>query len=85
METLAQVYIMATMGLPVSAREAVLAPVEACYFFCRQRALSAGALEGFLTTFMPLALDPQQKLVLADELESLTEPEAARALIATFL
>lgn len=85
LETLAQVYVMATMGLPVSAREAVLEPVEACYFFSRQRTLSAGALEGFLTTFMPLALDPQQKLILADELESLTEPEAAGALIATFL
>ncbi len=33
----------------------------------------------------PLALDPQRKLILADELESLTEPEAAGALIATFL
>ncbi|MFQ6013065.1 MAG: endonuclease MutS2 [Thermoplasmata archaeon] len=85
LETLAQVYVMATMGLPVSAREAVLAPLEACYFFSRKRALSAGALEGFLTTFMPLALDPQAKLILADELESLTEPEAAGALIATFL
>ncbi|MFQ6013681.1 MAG: endonuclease MutS2 [Thermoplasmata archaeon] len=85
LETLAQVYIMASMGLPVSAREAVLAPLEACYIFSRQRALSAGALEGFLTTFMPLALDPQKKLILADELESLTEPEAAGALIATFL
>jgi hypothetical protein len=85
LETLTQVYIMATMGLPVSAREAVLAPLESCYFFSRQRALSAGALEGFLTTFMPLALDPEQKLILADELESLTEPEAAGALIATFL
>ncbi|MEE9593593.1 MAG: endonuclease MutS2 [Thermoplasmata archaeon] len=85
LETLAQTYILATMGLPVSAREAVLAPLEACFFFSRQRALSAGALEGFLTTFMPLALDPQAKLILADELESLTEPEAAGALIATFL
>ncbi|MFQ5920249.1 MAG: endonuclease MutS2, partial [Thermoplasmata archaeon] len=72
-------------GPAVSAREAVLAPLEGCYFFSRQRALSAGALEGFLTTFMPLALDPQAKLILADELESLTEPEAAGALIATFL
>ncbi|MFQ5920068.1 MAG: helix-hairpin-helix domain-containing protein [Thermoplasmata archaeon] len=85
LETLAQVYIMAAMGLPVSAREAVLAPLEGCYFFSRQRTLSAGALEGFLTTFMPLAMDPRPKLILADELESLTEPDAAGALIATFL
>ncbi|MCJ2520432.1 MAG: hypothetical protein LN412_05735 [Candidatus Thermoplasmatota archaeon] len=54
-------------------------------YLAQRGALSAGALEGFLTTFMPLALDPQQKLVLADELESLTEPETAGALIATFL
>lgn len=85
LETLAQAYILASMGLPVSAREAVLEPLEGCYYFSRQRSLTAGALEGFLTTFMPLALDSSRKLVLADELESVTEPEAAAAIIATFL
>jgi hypothetical protein len=85
LEMLAQVYIMATMGLPVCAREAVLEPVEACYFFSRQGSLSAGALESFLTTFMPLALDGSRKVVLADELEAMTEPEAAAAIVATFL
>ncbi|MEE9237201.1 MAG: endonuclease MutS2 [Thermoplasmata archaeon] len=85
LETVAQVHILAAMGLPVNAREAVLEPVDACYFFSRQKPLSAGALEGFLTTFMPLALDESRKLVLADELEAMTEPEAAAAIIATFL
>ncbi len=85
LETLAQVYILATMGLPVNAREAILEPIEACYFFSRQRPLTAGALEGFLKTFMPLALDKSRKLVLADELEAMTEPEAAAAIIAIFL
>ncbi len=85
LETVAQAYILATMGLPVNAREAVLEPVEACYFFSRQGSMTAGALEGFLTTFMPLALDDRRKVVLADELESMTEPEAAAAVLATFL
>ncbi len=85
LETVAQAYILATMGLPVNAREAVLEPVEACYFFSRQGSMTAGALEGFLTTFMPLALNDLRKVVLADELESMTEPEAAAALMATFL
>lgn len=85
LETVAQVYILAVMGLPVSAREAVLEDQGALYFFSRQKALSAGALEGFLTTFMPLALESERKLILADELEAMTEPEAAAAIVATFL
>ncbi|MFQ5837857.1 MAG: endonuclease MutS2 [Thermoplasmata archaeon] len=85
LETLAQAYILATMGLPVNAREAVLEPLEACYFFSQQSPLNAGALEGFLTTFMPLALDGCRKIILADELEAMTEPEAASAMIASFL
>lgn len=85
LETVAQAYILATMGLPVNAREAVLEPVETCYFFSRQGSMTAGALEGFLTAFMPLALDGCRKVVLADELESMTEPEAAAAVLATFL
>lgn len=85
LETIAQIYILASMGLPVNAREAVLEPVDACYYFSRQRPLSAGALEGFLKTFMPLALDKRRKVVLADELEAMTEPEATAAIIATSL
>ncbi len=85
LETLAQVYILATLGLPVNAREALLEPLEACYFFSQQRSLTAGALEGFLTTFVPLALDGSRKIILADELEAMTEPEAAGAIIASFL
>ncbi len=73
------------MGLPANAGEAVLEPVEACYFFSRQRSLSACALEGSLTSFMPLALADSPKVVLADELESMTEQEAAAAVLATFL
>lgn len=85
LETVAQTYILGTMGLPVSAREATLEPLNALYFFSRQKALSAGALEDFLTTFMPLALEDERKLILADELEAMTEPEAAAAIVATFL
>ncbi len=85
LETVAQACILGAMGLPVNAREAVLEPVDACYYFSRQRPLSAGALEGFLTSFMPLALDGDRKVVLADELEAMTEPEAAAAVVASFL
>lgn len=85
LETVAQALILGSMGLPVNAREARLVPLETCYYFPRQPALSAGALEGFLTTFMPLALDETPKIVLADELEAMTEPEAAAAMLAAFL
>lgn len=85
LETLAQALILGTMGLPVNAREATLPALDACYFFSRQPTLSAGALEGFLTTFLPLALEGSPKIVLADELEAMTEPEAAAAILAAFV
>jgi len=85
LETLAQISIMTQMGLPVCAEEATVKLVDEIYFFSKQRSLDAGAFESFLNTFMPVVITDTTKLVLLDELEAITELEAAVKIIASFI
>ncbi len=85
LETLAQISIMTHMGLPVCAEKATVKLAEEIYFFSKQRSLDAGAFESFLNTFMPVVITDTSKLVLLDELEAITELEAAVKIIASFI
>mgnify|MGYP001328122552 CR=1 FL=1 len=85
LETLAQICIMTHIGLPVCAREAQVQLIDEIYFFSKKRAVDAGAFESFLNTFMPIVTRGNQKLILLDELEAITELEAAVKIIASFL
>ncbi|MHB8584227.1 MAG: helix-hairpin-helix domain-containing protein [Thermoplasmatota archaeon] len=85
LETLAQIALLAHMGLPVPAKSATLEIVEGVYFFTQKRSLDAGAFESFLKGFVPIVTNPARKLVLADELEAMTELEAASRILGTFL
>ncbi|MGF7118472.1 helix-hairpin-helix domain-containing protein [Methanobacterium oryzae] len=85
LETLAQISIMAQMGLPVRADEATVKLVDEVYFFSKKRSLDAGAFESFLNTFMPVVITETTKLALLDELEAITELEAAVKIIASFI
>ncbi len=85
LETLAQICIMTHIGLPVCAREAQVQLIDEIYFFSKKRAMNAGAFESFLNTFMPIVTRDNQKLILLDELEAITELEAAVKIIASFL
>ena len=85
LETLAQISIMAQMGLPVCADKATVKLVDEVYFFSKQRSLDAGAFESFLNTFMPVVITDTVKLALLDELEAITELEAAVKIIASFI
>ena len=85
LETLAQVAILAHLGLPVNAKEAVVPHVEGIYFFTQKRSLDAGAFESFLKGFLPIVTSKGAKLVLADELEAMTELEAASKIVGTFI
>lgn len=85
LETLGQVSILAHLGLPVNAKGAVVPPVEGIYFFTQKRSLDAGAFESFLRGFLPLVTSKGAKLVLADELEAMTELEAASKIVGTFI
>ncbi|NYB51645.1 MAG: endonuclease MutS2 [Methanobacteriaceae archaeon] len=85
LETLAQICIMSQMGLPVCAREAQVKLVDEIYFFSKKRSLDAGAFESFLSTFMPIVVREEEKLILLDELEAITELEAAVKIISSFI
>ncbi len=85
LETLAQILIMTQMGLPVCAYEAQVQIVDEVYFFSKKRSLDAGAFESFLNTFMPIVTRETDKLILLDELEAITELEAAVKIIASFM
>lgn len=85
LETLIQITIMSHMGLPVCAQEAQVQLVDEVYFFSKKRSMDAGAFESFLNTFMPIVTRETTKLILLDELEAITELEAAVKIIASFM
>jgi len=85
LETIAQICIMSQMGLPVCASKARVKLVDELYFFSKKRSLDAGAFESFLRTFMPIVTRETDKLILLDELEAITELEAAVKIISSFM
>ena len=85
LETLSQISIMAQMGLPVSADYAKIKLFDEIYHFSKKRSLDAGAFESFLNVFIPIVTTNTEKLVLLDELEGITELEAAVKIISTFI
>ncbi|MBW3582947.1 MAG: hypothetical protein KY455_07610 [Euryarchaeota archaeon] len=85
LETIAQVLVMAHCGLPVPARHAVIPELDTIHLFARQRQLGAGAFEAFLTDLFPVTTATGRVFVLADELEAMTELEAAAAIVADLL
>ena len=85
LETIAQICIMSQIGLPVCATQARVKLVDEVYFFSKKRSLDAGAFESFLRTFMPIVIRETDKLILLDELEAITELEAAVKIISSFM
>ena len=76
---------MAQMGLPVSADKAEIKLFDEIYHFSKKRSLDAGAFESFLNVFIPIVTTNSEKLVLLDELEGITELDAAVKIISTFI
>ena len=85
LETLSQISIMAQMGLPVKAKHAKIKLFKEIYHFSKKRSLDAGAFESFLNVFLPIVTTNSEKLVLLDELEGITELEAAVKIISSFI
>ena len=83
---IAQIVILAQMGLPVPAEEVYMCPFDEIYLFSRSRGImDAGAFEATLKNFAKVITSPKKKLVLVDELEAITEPGAAAKVIAGIL
>jgi DNA mismatch repair protein MutS2 len=86
LELLAHTCILAHMGLPVPARHAVVGQVQALHILAKAGGTqSAGALEQTLVELANVVSDPTPKLILADELEAITEPGAGARIIAGML
>ena len=85
LDLIAQIVILAHMGLPVPARACRLSLFEEFYYFSKSRGtLSAGAFETAMKKFAVVE-NEKRKLVLADELEAITEPGASARIIACML
>jgi len=85
LDLIAQIVILAHMGLPVPARACRVGLFQEMYYFSKSRGtLSAGAFETAIRKFSVVE-NQKRKLVLADELESITEPGASARIIACML
>ncbi|MFB6267722.1 MAG: helix-hairpin-helix domain-containing protein [Halodesulfurarchaeum sp.] len=86
LDLVATVTILAHMGLPVPAERARVPAVEELHYYEKsQGTLDAGAFESTLRDFAALTGGGSTKLVLVDELESITEPGASARIIAGLL
>ena len=86
LECLAFACILAHMGFPVPAKYARIGKVDALHILAKAGGTqSAGALEQTLVELATVVSDPTPKLILADELEAITEPGAGARIIAGML
>jgi dsDNA-specific endonuclease/ATPase MutS2 len=81
LETLAQVQLLAQMGLPVPAEQAEIGFVDAIVFHRRHASFNAGVLESTLKNVVPPLSQQGHTLMLVDEFEAITEPGSAADLL----
>ena len=86
LECMAFACILGHMVLPVPADSARIGKVDALHILAKAGGTqSAGALEQTLVELATVVSDPTPKLILADELEAITEPGAGARIIAGML
>jgi hypothetical protein len=86
LECLAYASILAHMGLPVPAKKARIGKVDALHILAKAGGTqSAGALEQTLIELASVVSNEMPKLILADELEAITEPGAGARIIGGML
>ncbi|WP_148413511.1 DNA mismatch repair protein [Haloferax sp. KTX1] len=81
LETLSQVAILASMGLPVPAESAVVGRFDSVVFHRRHASFNAGVLESTLKSIVPPLSGGGRTLMLVDEFEAITEPGRAADLL----
>ena len=86
LDLIALVVVLAQMGLPVPAERVELERFSELHYYAKtQGTLDAGAFESTLRDFRTLADGETNRLVLVDELESITEPGASAKIVAGIL
>ncbi len=81
LETLAQVALLASMGLPVPADRAAVGRFDSVVFHRRHASFNAGVLESTLKSIVPPLSAGDRTLMLVDEFEAITEPGRAADLL----
>ncbi|MFA4957923.1 MAG: helix-hairpin-helix domain-containing protein [Candidatus Methanoperedens sp.] len=85
LDLIAQIVILAHMGFPVPAKECEIGLAEEFYYFGKSKGtMDAGAFESTIRDFAAVA-NKNAKIVLADEMESITEPGASAKIISGIL
>jgi hypothetical protein len=86
LELLGSIVILAHTGLPVPASEARIGLLDEIHMLAKVSGTqSAGALERTLKRLAEVLVSPKRKLVLADELEAITEPGSAALILGGLL
>jgi len=86
LDLVALVVVLAQTGLPVPADRVELERFSELHYYAKtQGTLDAGAFESTLRDFRGLADGAANRLVLVDELESITEPGASAKIVAGIL
>ncbi|MEF8799716.1 MAG: DNA mismatch repair protein [Halolamina sp.] len=81
LETLCQVALLASMGLPVPAAAAEVGEFDTVVFHRRHASFNAGVLESTLRSVVPPLTGGGRTLMLVDEFEAITEPGRAADLL----
>ncbi|MHA1227832.1 MAG: MutS-related protein [Candidatus Hodarchaeales archaeon] len=78
--------ILAQMGLPIPCKKAIIGGFKEFHYYRKSSGqMDAGAFETTLKTLSRMIMSPKSRLVLADEMESISEPGASARVIAAFL
>ncbi len=85
LEHLTQLAVMARMGLPVVGENVEVPWLDEVHLVTARRGMDAGAFETFLRGFLPVTKGDAKRLVLADEVEAVTELDAAARILAWVL
>jgi hypothetical protein len=85
LELVAQICIMTQMGIGVPAGSVTCFLFDEIYYFRKGQTSNAGAFESLLKTFEGVSSPAKTRLILADEIEAITEPGAAAKILAALL
>ena len=84
--SIAVMVILGQMGLPIPCKKASLGGFNELHYYRKASGqMDAGAFETTLQTLSQMIMSPKSRLVLADEMESMSEPGASARVIAAFL
>jgi dsDNA-specific endonuclease/ATPase MutS2 len=85
LELILQAIILTHMGFGVPSESAECSLFEEVYYFGKSKGDDAGAFETLLKTFEGLSKSSKGRIILADEIEAITEPGAAAKILAGLL